>query len=253
MTPDALISCLRVAKAWHARRDTVGGLIDWEEKAPQSALSSVRLEALFAIVRRRMLFLGSLDLSTLVRFMASYDAARRGTEQSMMHRVMNSDAPTTAPLRQPFALAGVTATKAKIIPKYTIIAPIFALMLLEASQPIKPVSTLRSMRSTHTRRPASVSHLSVFGVPCCDHTSCSSRIHVDSFYSQAGTVWSMRAFGLVNARGSASASLRQKARFAWIVCVVGVLLGETCPGAWSSHDRGTIIQRRCVVTTSNSR
>src|SRR6266566_4399318 len=26
MTPDALISCLRVAKAWRARRDTVGGV-----------------------------------------------------------------------------------------------------------------------------------------------------------------------------------------------------------------------------------
>jgi hypothetical protein len=39
-----------------------------------------------------MLFLGSLDLSALFRFMASYDAARRGTEQSVMHRVMTSDA-----------------------------------------------------------------------------------------------------------------------------------------------------------------
>jgi hypothetical protein len=26
MTPDALTSCLRVAKAWRARRDTVGGV-----------------------------------------------------------------------------------------------------------------------------------------------------------------------------------------------------------------------------------
>ena len=51
-----------------------------------------KLEALFAIVRGRMLFLCSLDLSALFRFMASYDAARRGTEQSVMHRVMTSDA-----------------------------------------------------------------------------------------------------------------------------------------------------------------
>jgi hypothetical protein len=51
----------------------------------------LRQEALFAIVRGRMLFLCSLDLSALFRFMASYNAARRGTEQSVMHRVMTSD------------------------------------------------------------------------------------------------------------------------------------------------------------------
>ena len=46
------------------------------------------LEALFAIARGRMLSLFSLHLSALFRFMASYNAAGRGTEKSVMHRVM---------------------------------------------------------------------------------------------------------------------------------------------------------------------
>jgi hypothetical protein len=62
------------------------------ERFPAADFPVRKLEALFAIVRGWMLFLCSLDLSALFRFMASYDAARRGTEQSVMHHVMTSDA-----------------------------------------------------------------------------------------------------------------------------------------------------------------
>ncbi len=50
------------------------------------------LEVLFTIARGRVLSLFSLDLSALFRFMASYDTARRGSEQSVMHGVMTSNA-----------------------------------------------------------------------------------------------------------------------------------------------------------------
>jgi hypothetical protein len=50
------------------------------------------LEALFALARRRMFCPFSLHLSALFRFMAPYDAAGRGSKQSVMDGVMTGDA-----------------------------------------------------------------------------------------------------------------------------------------------------------------
>jgi hypothetical protein len=61
-------------------------------------------------------------------------------------------------------------------------------------------------------------------VPVVTITSRRSRIHFR--FVQPGTVWSLRAFCLTMLEGSGFTSLRQKARFAQIVCVVGILLGE---------------------------
>ena len=51
-----------------------------------------------------MLFLGSLDLSALFRFMASYDAARCGPKQTVMDGLMTSNASYESTLKTAFGV-----------------------------------------------------------------------------------------------------------------------------------------------------
>ena len=66
----------------------------------------IELEAIFAIALHGMLCPFSLHLSALFSFMAPYDAARRGPQESMMHRVMAGDAPYQSTLKTALGAGG---------------------------------------------------------------------------------------------------------------------------------------------------